>query len=121
MTLALMIGDFMTAQESNLHSFIEGIAGIFVIRNAGNVRSWNNIQYKPGLSAKNVPAKKLSMNVATIPPGGVPGAPEQAFWHLGNGNNIIYVDPVNDMVIVTRWMNNLRSLDGMVKLLLASK
>jgi uncharacterized RmlC-like cupin family protein len=28
-------------------------------------------QYKPGLTAKNVGAKKLSMNVATIPPGGV--------------------------------------------------
>jgi uncharacterized RmlC-like cupin family protein len=62
----------MTAKSpENLKTFVEGAAGIFVIRNAGNVRSWNNIQYKPGLSAKNVPAKKLSMNVATIPPGGV--------------------------------------------------
>ena len=49
---------------------------------------------------------------------GIPSAPEQAFWHLGNGNNIIYVDPVNDLVIVARWMNNLRAMDGMVKLLL---
>src|SRR5262249_21458900 len=40
-------------------------------RGGGNVRDWNNIRYKVGLSAKNVPARKLSMNVATIPPGGV--------------------------------------------------
>jgi uncharacterized RmlC-like cupin family protein len=61
----------MSQQPENLKNFVEGSAGIFVIRGAGNVRNWNNIQYKPGLSAKNVPAKKLSMNVATIPPGGV--------------------------------------------------
>jgi CubicO group peptidase (beta-lactamase class C family) len=52
---------------------------------------------------------------------GMPSAPEQAFWHLGNGNNVIYVDPVNDIVIVARWMNNLRAMDGMVKLLLETK
>src|SRR5258706_5269143 len=50
---------------------VEGGDGIFTIRGGGNVRGWNGIQYKSGLSAKNVGAKKLSMNVATIPPGGV--------------------------------------------------
>jgi CubicO group peptidase (beta-lactamase class C family) len=45
----------------------------------------------------------------------LPSAPEQAFWHLGAGNNVIYVDPVNDIVIVARWINNLRSLDGMIQ------
>jgi CubicO group peptidase (beta-lactamase class C family) len=48
----------------------------------------------------------------------LPSAPEQAFYHLGNGNNIIYVDPVNDVVVVARWINSTRSLDGMVKALL---
>jgi uncharacterized RmlC-like cupin family protein len=52
----------------------EGANGIFVIRGGGNVRGWNGIQYKTGLSAKNVRAKQLSMNVATIPPGGVAAA-----------------------------------------------
>jgi CubicO group peptidase (beta-lactamase class C family) len=34
-------------------------------------------------------------------------APQPApFYHSGNGPNIIYVDPVNDLVIVTRWINN---------------
>ena len=50
---------------------VEGGDGISVIRGGGNCRSWNNIQYRVGLSARNVGASKLSMNVATIPPGGV--------------------------------------------------
>ena len=50
---------------------VEGHDGILVIRGSGNCRDWNNIQYKAGLSASNVGAKQLSMNVATIPPGGV--------------------------------------------------
>jgi uncharacterized RmlC-like cupin family protein len=48
--------------------------GIFVIRGGGNTRSWNGIQYRAGLSAKNTGARQLSMNVATIPPGGVAAA-----------------------------------------------
>ncbi len=52
----------------------EGTDGIFVVRGGGNVRGWNGIQYRTGLSAKNVGAKQLSMNVATIPPGGVAAA-----------------------------------------------
>ncbi len=48
----------------------------------------------------------------------LPSAPEQAFYHLGNGNNVIYVDPVNDLVVVARWINNTRSLDAMIKALL---
>jgi len=50
---------------------IEGGHGILVVRGGGNCRSWNNIRYKTGLSAKNVGSTRLSMNVATIPPGGV--------------------------------------------------
>lgn len=50
---------------------VEGAAGILTIRGGGNVRGWNGIRYKAGLSAKNVGSKKLSMNVATIPPGGI--------------------------------------------------
>ena len=53
---------------------VEGSDGIFVIRGGGNVRGWNGIQYKAGLSAKNTRARQLSMNVATIPPRGVAAA-----------------------------------------------
>ena len=55
----------------DLKQLVEGGDGISVLRAGATCRSWNGIQYKAGLSAKNVNAKKLSMNVATIPPGGV--------------------------------------------------
>ena len=48
--------------------------GISVLRGGGGPRAWNGIRYKTGLSALNTGAKQLSMNVATIPPGGVAGA-----------------------------------------------
>jgi uncharacterized RmlC-like cupin family protein len=57
--------------EMDLRQCVEGGDGISVIRGGGNCRSWNHIQYRVGLSAKNVGSSKLSMNVATIPPGGV--------------------------------------------------
>ncbi|HEX3447587.1 MAG TPA: cupin domain-containing protein [Isosphaeraceae bacterium] len=57
--------------DIDLSRTVEGGDGIFVIRGGANCRSWNNIQYKVGMSAKNVGSSKLSMNVATIPPGGV--------------------------------------------------
>ena len=55
----------------DLSAFVENHGGISVIRNGETVRSWNGIQYQAGLSAKNVNVKHLSMNVATVPPGGV--------------------------------------------------
>jgi uncharacterized RmlC-like cupin family protein len=61
----------MSTAIPDLNAVVEGGDGIFVIRGSDNCRRWNGIQYKAGLSAKNVPAHKLSMNVATIPPGGV--------------------------------------------------
>ena len=44
-----------------------------------------------------------------------PSAPEQSFQHRGNGQNIIYVDPVNDLVIVARWINTARSMDALIQ------
>ncbi len=63
----------MSGEAIDLKKHIEGSDGILVIRNKdeANPRSWNGITYKIGMSAKNVGSKKLSMNVATIPPGGV--------------------------------------------------
>jgi uncharacterized RmlC-like cupin family protein len=59
------------SEPEDLRRPVEGGDGIHVIRGGGGSRAWNNIRYKTGLSAKNVSAKKLSMNVTTIPPGGV--------------------------------------------------
>ena len=64
----------MLGPDDDLKHYVEGGEGIQVIRGSGNCRGWNGIQYKVGLSANNVPARQLSMNVATIPPGGVAGA-----------------------------------------------
>jgi len=50
---------------------VDGGDGIQTIRGSGIFRGWNNIRYKAGMSAKNVGARQLSMNVATVPPGGV--------------------------------------------------
>src|SRR5690606_14414267 len=33
-----------------------------------------------------------------------PSAPEEAWAHLGAGSNVVYVDPVHDLVIVIRWI-----------------
>jgi len=60
--------------HDDLIGTVEGTDGIFVIRGGEYVRGWNGIRYKAGLSAKNVKARHLSMNVATIPPGGVAAA-----------------------------------------------
>jgi CubicO group peptidase (beta-lactamase class C family) len=48
----------------------------------------------------------------------VSSGPPQAFIHVGNGTNIIYVDPANDVVAVVRWIDNNQSVDGFVKRLL---
>jgi uncharacterized RmlC-like cupin family protein len=58
---------------------VEKLGGLTVIRASENCRDWNGIHYKLGMSAKNVGAKELSMNVATIPPSGV----AHAHIHVG--------------------------------------
>jgi uncharacterized RmlC-like cupin family protein len=57
--------------DQDLTRRVEGGDGILVVRGSATHRDWNGIRYKTGLSAKNVNARRLSMNVATIPPGGV--------------------------------------------------
>ena len=61
----------MSEEVVDLTAMVEGGEGISTVRGSDTYRGWNNIRYKAGLSAKNVGAHKLSMNVATIPPGGV--------------------------------------------------
>lgn len=66
----------MAENDEDLKACVEGENGLKWIRGGGAPRGWNNIRYKTGLSAKNVGSKLLSMNVATVPPGGV------AFAHI---------------------------------------
>lgn len=48
-----------------------------------------------------------------------PSAPASAFMHLGNGTNMVYVDPEHDLVIVARWIDN-GALDGLVQRVIAA-
>jgi CubicO group peptidase (beta-lactamase class C family) len=48
-----------------------------------------------------------------------PSAPAGAFGHIGNGTNLVYVDPDHDVVAVVRWIDN-GAIDGFLKLLLAA-
>lgn len=49
----------------------------------------------------------------------LPSAPASSYYHLGNGTNMVYIDPEHDLVMVVRWIDN-KALDGMVKLVLES-
>jgi len=49
----------------------------------------------------------------------LPSAPASAFVHIGNGTNMIFVDPEHDLVAVARWIDG-GAMDGFVKRLLAS-
>jgi uncharacterized RmlC-like cupin family protein len=69
--------------DEDLKQYVEGGDGVWVIRGGEECRAWNGIQYRAGLSAKNVPATKLSMNVASIPPGGV------AYAHIHVGFEVM--------------------------------
>jgi uncharacterized RmlC-like cupin family protein len=73
----------MAEQVEDLRAPVEGSGGVLVIRGGGGNRQWNNIRYKTGMSAKNVGARALSMNVATIPPGGV------AYAHIHDGFEVM--------------------------------
>jgi CubicO group peptidase (beta-lactamase class C family) len=46
-------------------------------------------------------------------------APASAFAHVGNGTNVIYADPENDLVIVARWIRN-GAVDGLVQRVIAA-
>ncbi|MEA2554143.1 MAG: hypothetical protein QOJ65_2319 [Fimbriimonadaceae bacterium] len=66
----------MAENVDDLKAVVEGDQGIKCIRGGGGPRAWNGIRYKTGMSEKNVGSSLLSMNVATVPPGGV------AFAHI---------------------------------------
>ena len=48
-------------------------------------------------------------------------APATVFVHTGNGANIIYVDPDNDLVVVARWIENGKINEFLGKLLASLK
>ncbi len=44
----------------------------------------------------------------------LPSAPASSYSHIGNGTNIVYVDPEHDLVMVLRWIDS-KAQDGVVK------
>ncbi len=48
-----------------------------------------------------------------------PSAPASAYAHIGNGTNMIYVDPEHDLIIVARWIEN-NKIDEFVQKINAS-
>ena len=49
----------------------------------------------------------------------IPAAPATAFVHIGNGANMIYVDPEHDLVMVIRWIDSNHLNDAVQQLLKA--
>ena len=77
-----MTADRKTREAIDRRS-VEDLDGITVIRGGGSARAWNNIQYMQGMSAKNVGSTHLSINVATVPPGGI------AYAHIHEGFEVM--------------------------------
>ncbi len=48
----------------------------------------------------------------------MPSAPASVFIHVGNGTNVIIVDPEHDIVAVVRWIENNAAIDGFIQRLL---
>jgi hypothetical protein len=48
----------------------------------------------------------------------LPDAPASAFMHIGNGNNLVYVDAEHDLVVVVRWIADNKSMNNTVKKIL---
>ena len=74
-----MMKDLKKTSDNIELDAVEDHGGILTIRGGGGKRDWNGIHYKQGMSSKNVGSTKLSVNIATIPPGGV------AYAHIHDG------------------------------------
>ena len=72
-------------------------------------RSGSQMARTPGPANANYGFANWYLNTERKP---VPTAPATAVRFVGNGNNIIYIDWENDLVIVTRWSNGLNDLVG---------
>jgi len=74
-------------------------------------KDWINMSKNPTQARPNYGYMNYFLN-----PGqeAMPAAPETAFWHLGAGNNMVYVDPENDLVIVARWIQG-SGMNGLIE------
>lgn len=49
----------------------------------------------------------------------LPDAPEQSFFFLGSGTNMVYIDRQHDLVVVARWIER-SAMNGLIKRILAA-
>jgi uncharacterized RmlC-like cupin family protein len=74
----------MKQDDSVKPDLVEAHEGIKVLRGGTeHKRGWNGIQYQQGISGRNVGAKNLSINVATVPPGAI------AYAHIHDGFEVM--------------------------------
>jgi uncharacterized RmlC-like cupin family protein len=69
----------MAQQAERTSDHIEITEGIATIRPGIDKENWNGLSYDVGISERTVGAKDFSMNVATVPPGGI----AKAHIHVG--------------------------------------
>jgi CubicO group peptidase (beta-lactamase class C family) len=50
----------------------------------------------------------------------LPSVPASVFMHVGNGTNLVIVDPDDDLVVVLRWIDNNKSADEFLKRLIGA-
>lgn len=72
---------------------------------------WNKMAQSPTEANTNYGFMNWFLNVNKDR---LPSAPTTAFFHLGAGVNMVYVDQENDLVIVARWIKS-DAMDGIVK------
>jgi len=71
---------------------------------------WNKMAQTPTEANTNYGFMNWFLNVNKER---LPSAPATAFFHLGAGTNMVYVDQKNDLVIVARWIKS-SAMDGVV-------
>ncbi len=80
-------------------------------------RAWLAMAETPGPANPNYGFMNFFLNATGEP---IPGAPRTAYTHRGAGNNIIYVDRENDLVIVMRWVRA-NAINPFISQVLASR
>jgi CubicO group peptidase (beta-lactamase class C family) len=78
---------------------------------------WIEMARTPGPANVNYGYANWYLNTERKP---LPAAPATAVHFVGNGNNYIYIDWDNDLVVVARWVDSARSLNAIVEKLIAS-
>ena len=78
---------------------------------------WIALARTPGLANPNYGFTNWYLNTDRK---SLPTAPESAVTFCGNGQNIIYIDWENDLVVVVRWIKSGDALDTFLGKVLAS-